>query len=71
MSTTPVTNWNIPLSDVGPIYPFAGKEAVFVILAFAFWIGFHVWQLRKESRALDAQAREAREHYRKAQRRDP
>ncbi len=48
MSTGLVDNW-LNLDTFGPIYPFVGTEMLLTILGFAFWIGWHVWQLKKES----------------------
>lgn len=52
MATTEVTSWAVDLSTLGPIYPFVGTEMLWWILGLAFWIGFHVWQIRSENRAL-------------------
>lgn len=50
MSTTEVTSWSTELANIGPIYPFVGNEVLFWILGLAFWLGFHIWQMRFESR---------------------
>lgn len=63
MSTTPIESWTIDLAQVGPIYPFAGYEPVFVGLAFAAWIAFHIWQMRAEDRELREQARKVRARF--------
>ena len=52
MATTEVTSWAVDLSTLGPIYPFVGSEMLWFLLGLAFWIGFHVWQIRAESRAF-------------------
>ena len=52
MATTEVTSWAVDLSTLGPIYPFVGSEMLWFLLGLAFWIGFHVWQMRAENRAL-------------------
>jgi len=52
MATTEVTSWAVDLSTLGPIYPFVGSEMLWFLLGLAFWIGFHVWQMRAESRAF-------------------
>jgi hypothetical protein len=49
MSTNGIESWAVDLKDVGAIYPFQGAEVLMVILGFAFWIGWHVWQLKLES----------------------
>lgn len=61
MTTTPIVSWKVPLTEIGPIYPFAGHEIVFVILASIAWIGFHIWQMRHEDNALRQEAREIAE----------
>jgi hypothetical protein len=48
MSTGLVDNW-LNLDTFGPVYPFVGTEMLLTIVGFAFWIGWHVWQLKKES----------------------
>ena len=48
MSTGLVDNW-LNIDTFGPIYPFVGTEMLLTIVGFAFWIGWHVWQLKKES----------------------
>jgi len=48
MATGTVDNW-VNIDTFGAIYPFVGTEVFLTILGFAFWIGWHIWQLRKES----------------------
>jgi hypothetical protein len=36
--------------DIGPMYPFVGEEWLFVVIAVIVWIGWHVLQIRGESR---------------------
>jgi hypothetical protein len=66
MSTIGYENWAVDLKDVGAIYPFQGTEVVMVILGLAFWIGWHVLQMRQESDEIaeemraDARGEEAR-----------
>ncbi len=50
MSTTPVESWAVDLNTIGPVYPFVGIEAVLVIAAVVFWVGWHVIQLSMESK---------------------
>jgi len=52
MSTNGITSWAVDLKDVGAIYPFQGSETVLVILGLAFWIGWHIWQIRHETAEL-------------------
>ena len=49
MSTNGMTSWAVDLKDVGAIYPFQGAEVVMVLIGIAFWIGWHVIQLRQEN----------------------
>ena len=49
MSTNGMTTWAVDLKDVGAIYPFQGTEVLMVILGLAFWIGWHVIQMRQEA----------------------
>jgi hypothetical protein len=52
MSTNGMTSWAADLKDVAAIYPFQGAEVLMVILGLAFWIGFHVLQIRNEQREV-------------------
>jgi hypothetical protein len=49
MSTNGLESWAVDLKDVGAIYPFQGAEVVMVIIGLAFWIGWHILQIRQES----------------------
>lgn len=60
MSTTIVETWATDLSQLGPIYPFAGSEFVLWIIGLAFWIGFHILQGRIESRQMDEESTDLR-----------
>lgn len=53
MSTTMVESWAVDLANVGPIYPLVGSEAIWVILGVAFWIIWHVWQIRFETKTYN------------------
>lgn len=53
MATTQVTSWAVDLSTLGPIYPFVGSEVLLWISGLAFWIGFHIWQIRSENRTFE------------------
>jgi hypothetical protein len=48
MSTGLVDNW-LNVDTFGAIYPFVGTEMLLTILGFAFWIIWHVWQIKKEN----------------------
>ncbi len=47
MSTGLVDNW-LNIDTFGPIYPFVGSEGFLAVLGIAFWIIWHVWQMKKE-----------------------
>jgi hypothetical protein len=52
MSTNGLTSWAVDLKDVAAIYPFQGAEVLMVILGLAFWIAFHVLQIRQEQQEV-------------------
>ncbi len=48
MATGMVDNWaNVDV--MGPIYPFVGTEVLLTLLGLAFWIYWHIRQLKEES----------------------
>jgi hypothetical protein len=55
MSTNGMTSWAVDLKDVGAIYPFQGSEVLLVIIGLAFWIGWHVWQMKQEAAEVNAE----------------
>ena len=55
MSTNGMTSWAVDLKGIGAIYPFQGWEVLMVILGLAFWIGWHIWQIRNENAELEAE----------------
>jgi hypothetical protein len=61
MSTGSFANWNGDMFDLGPIYPFVGWEVPLVILCAICWIGWHVLQIRMESRQLENEERALRQ----------
>ncbi len=48
MATGNVDNW-LNVDAFGAIYPFAGTEVMLAILGYAFWLIWHVIQIRKEN----------------------
>ncbi len=53
MATGMVENWaNVDVA--GPIYPFVGSEVLLVVVGLAFWIGWHIIQLKEESSELES-----------------
>lgn len=61
MMTGDFQNWTGTILEIGPIYPFVGSEVLLWILGMAFWIGWHVLQVRRENRQLDEEARVLRQ----------
>ncbi len=61
MSTRSFSDWSGNMFDLGPLYPFVGWEVAMVVVAFIFWIGWHVLQVRMENRLHDEAARKLRE----------
>lgn len=55
MSTIGYSSWAVDLKDVGAIYPFQGTETIMVVLGVAFWIGWHVLQIRQEEAEIAAE----------------
>ena len=48
MATGMVDNW-MNIDTFGAIYPFVGTEVMLTILGFAFWIGWHIIQIKREN----------------------
>lgn len=60
-STTIVETWSgTDISQLGPIYPMVGTEVVLFVLGLAFWLAFHVLQIRIENVELKRDAEAAR-----------
>lgn len=60
MSTIGYSSWAVDLAEVGPVYPFhsgtiAGmdSEVVMVVIGVAFWLLWHVCQLKSEKEEID------------------
>jgi hypothetical protein len=49
MSTTPIDTWAIDLAEVTHIYPWVGSEGLMALIAIAFWLTWHVWQVKAEN----------------------
>lgn len=58
--STGIASWSNP-AEITAIYPFVGTEVLLVVAGFAFWIWWHVKQIRDESRELEKQAAYFRE----------
>jgi hypothetical protein len=50
MRTGEIASWGGTITDIGPMYPFVGWEMVLTLVLLVFWVGWHVLQLRTESR---------------------
>jgi hypothetical protein len=61
MNTGSFSDWSGAMFDLGPLYPFVGWETAMVIVLAIFWVGWHVGQIRAESRYLDDKVRMLRE----------
>lgn len=48
MSTGLVDNW-LNVDQFGAIYPFVGTEGLLALAGIAFWLIWHIIQIRKES----------------------
>ena len=59
MLTIGYSSWAVDLKDVGAIYPFQGYEVPMVIAGVAFWVFWHIWQIRYESADLNATREDA------------
>jgi hypothetical protein len=66
MSTIGYSSWAVDLKDVGAIYPFQGYEGVMALAGLAFWILWHVWQIRNESAEINATRADADQEKAKA-----
>ena len=57
MTTGSFESWAGNISDIGPIYPFVGSEALLFIIGLATWIVWHTWQSSHETRTYDEEKR--------------
>lgn len=53
MSTTGITSWAVDIGQVGAIYPFQGTEFILFLAGVAFWIIWHIVQLRQEDQTYE------------------
>jgi hypothetical protein len=56
MTTGNFTDWSGNMLDLGPLYPFVGWEGFMALLVFIAWIGWHILQVRAESKQHRDQA---------------
>jgi len=52
MTTNGMTSWAVDLKDIAAVYPFQGTEFLLYILGLAFWIIWHIMQLRAEAKEV-------------------
>ena len=52
MATGLVDNW-LNVDTFGPVYPFVGTEVMLSIVGIAFWVIWHIWQIKKEGAEFD------------------
>ena len=60
MATGMIENW-VNIDQYGPIYPFVGTELMLTFLGLAFWIIWHIWQMRDESREFQEDVEKIRQ----------
>ena len=48
--STNIESWTGTITDIGPLYPFAGSEMLMWIIGIAFWIIWSIKQDREETR---------------------
>ena len=53
MSTTGISSWAVDIGQVGAIYPFQGTEFILFLAGVAFWIIWHIVQLRQEDQTYE------------------
>lgn len=61
MSTTGIDSWAVDLAEVTTIYPFQGAEVLMVVIGVAFWLIWHVWQVKHENDYLKEKLTHANE----------
>ena len=52
--STGIENW-IPVKEISVLSPFSGWEVYLTIIAVVLWIGWHIWQIKFESKSYDEQ----------------
>lgn len=56
-----IHSWAGSITEIGPLYPFVGSEFVLVAIVAAFWIAWHVLQLKVEDAEFRAEAEKLRQ----------
>ncbi len=49
MATNSYDSWAVDLANISAIYPFQGSEFFLTIAGLIFWLGWHWFQIRRES----------------------
>lgn len=57
MTLEEIGNWQGTMTDIGPLYPWVGIEGLMVLVGVAFWVLWHIWQIRMENRNYDDDVR--------------
>lgn len=52
MTTGSFTDWAGSIADIGPIYPFVGTEFILFLIGMAFWVAWHIVQIKGETARL-------------------
>ena len=52
MTTGSFTDWAGSIADIGPIYPFVGTEFILFLIGIAFWVAWHIVQIKDETARL-------------------
>ena len=60
MSTGSFADWAGSIAEIGPIYPFVGIEGFLVLAGVAFWVLWHIVQIRREQQRLKSEDKEFR-----------
>lgn len=55
MSTNGMESWAVDLKDVAAVYPFQGSEFILYLVGLAFWIGWHIIQMKMEKEEIAAE----------------
>ncbi len=53
MPTNGMDSWAVDLKDIAAVYPFQGSEFILYIAGLAFWLYWHVMQLRHEAAEVE------------------
>lgn len=60
MATGLVDNW-LNVDQFGAIYPFVGTEGLLAFAGIAFWVGWHIVQIMKESKEFNEDLKHIKE----------